>query len=548
MAAGLIQTQSVVAVDGLKPPIVIAPAGFSVATAVGVPLAGVLGSLPSLTALPTANRQLPQWTTYAGLGIAASAAGASYTDPTTGVKIWKLTSSTVPAANGNMAHAYASGGLHISGPWGASSDHYTMYVLNSTVANGYLLDFSRTGGPTNYRAAPWDHDLRYTFSYNPATPQIAYYINTSGHVVRYDTGLMAEAPNATFPSGGKDLSATIGTGAFEHFQTGVDERWFIVLNAAGNTVFAWDSQQDTILSCSTTRIGAVRSMGLDEPHFEKDGRYVFIKGGSYVTANLFNQMVWDLQNDKLSDVVAGWSHDDCLRSIATGFDPQPSSGPQTYFIPVPVTVEKQNIGSQTIWATDSQFSSQDSHRSGQWTDQPGSGTGQYVLYSSECPEGARTPGSWSLDSGSVYKGTVGYQYEQSVTGIQDVLQLDSTGTTIAARLTMAASRVAMTAGTAFISGTTLYVWRTDNAAPDSSTHKVVAMIPGKIHDGIGFAKLDGTDNRLLAHHYSFNPPADYWTQSHATIARDGRLAMFTSNMGTSGGRHDVFLIEVPLGS
>ena len=53
--------------------------------------------------------------------------------------------------------------------------------------------------------------------------------------------------------------------------------------------------------------------------------------------------------------------------------------------------------------------------------------------------------------------------------------------------------------------------------------------------------------RLLGHHYSFYGSGiigTYYDETHATIANDGKLVMYTSNMNNTV-RHDVFVMELP---
>jgi hypothetical protein len=87
----------------------------------------------------------------------------------------------------------------------------------------------------------------------------------------------------------------------------------------------------------------------------------------------------------------------------------------------------------------------------------------------------------------------------------------------------------------------VYVWAAGGGSPAG---RVALRAPGAVHDGVGFVRLDGSEVRLLAHHYSFEV-GDYYHQPHATISPDGLVVMFSSNMNDSNGRGDVFLVEVP---
>jgi len=61
--------------------------------------------------------------------------------------------------------------------------------------------------------------------------------------------------------------------------------------------------------------------------------------------------------------------------------------------------------------------------------------------------------------------------------------------------------------------------------------------------GLGLVRADGSDARLLVHHYTHNPT--YWDYAWGQPSPDGKVALFNSNMYGSG-RVDLFVAEVPL--
>ena len=67
-----------------------------------------------------------------------------------------------------------------------------------------------------------------------------------------------------------------------------------------------------------------------------------------------------------------------------------------------------------------------------------------------------------------------------------------------------------------------------------------------VHDAIALMRLDGSDARLVAHHYSLDAERQYDAMPKATISPDGKLIIFSSNMNDSDGRVDVFAVEIPL--
>src|SRR2546428_4169687 len=94
---------------------------------VGSLMAVVLNATPATpgtsadpTQLPPATiTQVPLTSLYNALGVPAKIAGEWYLDPTTAVKIHKLTSATFPASAANWGHDYAEGGDEISLPYTA---------------------------------------------------------------------------------------------------------------------------------------------------------------------------------------------------------------------------------------------------------------------------------------------------------------------------------------------------------------------------------------------------------------------------------------------
>src|SRR2546426_9765432 len=89
---------------------------------------GPSGAIADPTLLPVASGQAPSPAAYDALLVANQPAGFSYNDPVTNVKIWKVTSSVVPAANTSAGHDYADGGNRASLGWGSSSNTHTILI------------------------------------------------------------------------------------------------------------------------------------------------------------------------------------------------------------------------------------------------------------------------------------------------------------------------------------------------------------------------------------------------------------------------------------
>src|SRR6266571_4322016 len=236
---------------------------------------GPSGAIADPTLLPVASGQAPSPAAYDALLVANQPAGFSYNDPVTNVKIWKVTSSVVPAANTSAGHDYADGGNRASLGWGSSSNTHTILISGDGM-DYHLVDFIRGVGFSNYRrlpdAAQPDRDLCFSFSNRPSQPRIAYVVH-SGVLHRFNTETMQLENTGSFPR---------SVNAFAWLQHDRNDVWFVGLVDA-TTAFAWNSQTNQYLTHSET--------WLDEGRLERDGRYVVLTdGGGQVR-------LWDLSNN-----------------------------------------------------------------------------------------------------------------------------------------------------------------------------------------------------------------------------------------------------------
>jgi hypothetical protein len=233
--------------------------------------------VPDLSQLPIANGQQPNVTAWNALNVRNMAGGGSYLDPLTGVRVWKITSASIPTSNSGMGHDYGDGPVQVSGEWGGNK--HTILVRG----DGYwLVDLERGVGLSNWRQVPNGarpgSDLNWTFSKNPATPQIAYSYS-GGQLVRVNTGTNQVQNTGNFPK-------SMSSGYWLHQDK--NDEWFVKMEGAG-AVVAWNSVTNQTLRQSFS--------GLDEPHMEGNGRYVALitDGGT---------RVWDLQTNTVSS--NGW--------------------------------------------------------------------------------------------------------------------------------------------------------------------------------------------------------------------------------------------------
>src|SRR5947208_7675549 len=307
--------------------------------------------LPDPTVLPYANRQTPNWAAYQTLGIFAAAANTPYLDPVTGVRITKITSAAVPQVeqspgifvnNASMHVDYAEGGPFISREWG-SLQHSVLV----RPAGGYppsIVDYQRGVGTGNWRQFPKTNahfpgqpapypqkDLRSSFSSVAATPRILFFVDKDT-LYRFNTDTMdfeGDGVNipvsglGNIPAEGHQITSAAG-GFLDWMQSDKDDRWFVFQACFPNPVsgqcivervIAYDRIGDNEYwwGCRSTdgerklfncpdRNGDLKAdvSDLNEPHLDRDGRYVILMDGN-----------------KLPNRPAGQEEPDCGKGSAT---------------------------------------------------------------------------------------------------------------------------------------------------------------------------------------------------------------------------------------
>lgn len=391
------------------------------------------GAVPDPTLLPVANRQAPNATAYNALNVPSQAAGWSYNDPVTGVKIWKVTSGSVPAANGSAGHDYSDGGNEVSLGWGTNSNTHTILIAAGSY---YLVDFTRGVGFTNYRrlpaAAQPDRDLCATFS--NVEPQILFVI--SGNVLkRFNTQTMLVETAGNFPRSIPNHYAWLHQDR--------NDAWFVGVQNGNSTGWAFNAQTGQFLTHNEA--------WSDELRIERDGRYaVFSDGGGQVR-------IWDLSNNTFgpsqNQGANFWfAHLASLRSVFITEDANanfPFAEDRYY-------VSGGQLVKTAIW---SNSLGNLGHHSGNWVQ-------------SDAELGGNLNRQWAYLSG-------------------------------------------------YGADNAQFTWR----------------------EAVGLLRADGSDQRLLLHHYSMNPA--YFAIPWGKPSPDGKVVVFNSNMNGSG-RYDLFVAEVPL--
>jgi hypothetical protein len=222
------------------------------------------GGNPDPTLLPSATGQRPAAGTY-GRGLAA---GQTYTDPSTGTLVLKLTSGSVPNNNGGVYHGYSEGGPVISQPWVGTdgNTYYTAYL-----AHGWFVDIRYdTFVSSNWRQAPIDGEINFAFSLNPATPRIGYFVDDGNDktVHRYNTATNQIQDTGIFP-----YTPSAAGGSLSWLQVNLNDQWLVGMLNSNATVIAVRLSDGLQRSYPTSFYGGI---DIDEPHIDREFPVVYI--------------------------------------------------------------------------------------------------------------------------------------------------------------------------------------------------------------------------------------------------------------------------------
>ena len=302
------------------------------------------GPPPDPTLLPAATGQEPDTTAYKILNVPAQPAGFSYRDPVSGVRVWKVTSASVPlAANTGAGHDYSEGGNEASRAWGPNHDTHTIMIL--ALAGGsshWLVDFTRGVGFSNYRrlTVQPDRDGCASFS-NLVGQERILYIHNGGQLVRYNTATMQVENTGHFP-------LTVSTYAW--LQQDRNDVWFAGLLTDNKTVWVWNSQTNQLLTHLET--------WTNEPYLERNGRYLIMTSGGPNTTT----RVWDLSSNTFGavqaapDVYFHVSHAAIARGFVVALNPN-GDAQERYDV-----VANAQIAMTQLYPNDGG----DAHHSGNW--------------------------------------------------------------------------------------------------------------------------------------------------------------------------------------
>src|SRR6266581_6444063 len=336
------------------------------------------GGTPDPTLLPIATTsQAPLTTAYDALNVPAIAAGGSYLDPTTGVKVYKITSATFPTSSPNWGHDYAEGGDEVSLPYNGNT---RAVLVRQNGGAWWLVDFTPGVGVGNGRQlagrlAPC-FDQSFSFSNNPATPYYAYVSNCSA-IIRFDIRTLTEAPGNGWPISESNacwLQQSENDGLFTWLR-----------GQSGPTVAAFEPATNTLKTYTNS--------GVNEPRIDRAGRYIGLSMNSPPEA-LF---VWDFTTSSIIWQTSGdpgipFSHNASLRRRWLVVDWN-SSAPHQYAMFIPdVANSGQYIGGPA--------NANDFYGNGNWIQHPADLNDQWAVFSTM--EGLQSSGGgWLAPGGMV---------------------------------------------------------------------------------------------------------------------------------------------------
>src|SRR6184192_478090 len=336
------------------------------------------GGTPDPTVLLVATTaQVPLTTAYDALRVPALAAGGWHLDPTTGVKIYKLTSGTFPTSSPNWGHDYSEGGDEVSLPYNGNT---RAVLVRQNGGAWWLVDFTPGGGVGNGRQlagrlAPC-FDQSFSFSNNAATPYYAYVSNCSA-IIRFDIRTMTEAPG-----NGWHISES---NACWLQQSENDGLFTWLRGQSGPTVAAFEPATNTLKTYTNS--------GVNEPRIDRAGRYIGLSMNSPPEA-LF---VWDFTTNNIIWQTSGdpgipFSHNASLRRRWLVVDWN-SSSPHQYAMFTPdVPNSGQYIGGPA--------NANDFYGNGNWIQHPADLNDQWAVFSTM--EGLQSSGSgWLAPGGMV---------------------------------------------------------------------------------------------------------------------------------------------------
>lgn len=242
---------------------------------------------PELLPVATTS-QVPLTAAYDTLNVPALPAGSYYLDPTTGVKIYKLTSATFPVAGANWYHDFSEGGDEVSLPYTGDGITRAVLVHKSAIDPYYLIDFTPGVGVSNPRQLTGNfapvNDVAFTFSNNPNTPYYAY-VSNGASIIRFDIRTMAEADGDGWP--------VVDANAVWLHQSENDGLFTWMRGRPGTVAVGYEP--------STGTMKTYTNADLNQTRIDRAGRYI----GLSVTLPAHGLVIWDWQTNTVLSTSPG---------------------------------------------------------------------------------------------------------------------------------------------------------------------------------------------------------------------------------------------------
>jgi hypothetical protein len=286
-----------------------------------------LGGTPDPTLLPgETTAQMLDTVAYDALHVPTLAAGKSYLDPTTNVRIYKLTADTFPTSSSSWGHDYAEGGNEVSLPY--SGNTRAVLVHGIDIGEWWLVDFTPGVGVGNRRKligrlAPWS-DGAFTFSSNPQTPYYAYVGNSSGRVDRINIGSMTVDSGDGWPREGETQVAWLHQSENDAFFT-----W--MRGQSGPVVVGYEPSSRLLRTLNTDTLLTTPD-SVDQPQINRDGS---VRQVAINTKHTEKLILWDFTQDvkkcTADGTAAQFNHMGALRDLWLGINWK-TSRPHDYHV------------------------------------------------------------------------------------------------------------------------------------------------------------------------------------------------------------------------
>ena len=479
------------------------------------PQATTTTGTPDPTLYPIADRTFPNWDAFTALNVPAMPKGWSYTDPTTGTLVRKVTDGTLGKSMFEVD--YPSGGPHISLPW---ADGNYRVLCQTGGGNRNTVTVTPDAGFVAVNDLPRTPAGDLAFAWSQTTPHYGWMIQSGTQWV-YCWDLRT---NTIVHSRNFNPEAT-AAGGFYLGWLGVDfsDDWVTFMVNGTSTVVVWHVPTNTVYTTTANT--------LDEPHMSRghlNGAPVvaIIRGTNHIDVwYLYDRtLVRDVVSRPLDTAHLDWEGR-TMRMHTTGgyYTIGDKTWSATYYFPS--KDDDYTQPSNASWG----------YRAGQWNT-----SGWYVGSN----YGAGYKRTWTAHANNIWSvpiSAVASSTQYSV-GIRYVAQSSQTNNQNAHyTLKPGTGPTALTQGQFFWDSAARVLYVRLHGDRDPHTDILEEGFPPAVLNGLGFTRFDGMETRVIAIAYLIDPwPFSYGQQNRATISPDGKLIVWNSNAGIGGGRTDLY--------